>query len=216
MGWEPERQAVFDAYQELVRKGLVAGPNGNVSLRLGDPALLAITPSKRSLKPLQPMDIVVIDFQGDPVEGDSMPSVETLMHIEVYKARPEINAVAHTHSLYASALAVAGVALPPILDELVTYTGGEVRVAEYGFPSTEDLAHHAVVALEERRAALLRHHGVIGIGTELLEALMVCELVERAAHIFVLARLLGKADTLPDDIVETEKSIFRMLTMRSP
>jgi L-fuculose-phosphate aldolase len=216
MGWENERQAVFAAYQELARKGLVAGLSGNVSLRLGDTGYVAITPHKGIEKPLAQEDILVIDFDGESVEGEAVPSVETLMHLEVYKARPEITAVAHTHSLYATVLAVAGLDLPPLLDELVSYTGGEVRVAEYGFPSTEELARRAVKALEGRRAAFLKHHGLLALGSGLEEALMVAELVERASQIYVLAMLLGRAQTLPTDIIEAEKQLFEARNRPQP
>jgi L-fuculose-phosphate aldolase len=196
----------------------VAGGSGNVSLRLAEGErsdLLAITPSKRNLHQLKSEDIVVIDFEGNPVEGELFPSTESMMHIEVYKARPEIHSVVHTHSIYATALAVAGIPLPPILDELVTYTGGEIRVADYGFPSTEELARNVVAALRDRRAALLRNHGVICLGQNVEAAVALSELVERAAHIYVLSKLMGSPNTLSESIIEVEKNIYRMLNSQT-
>lgn len=176
---------------------------------------MAITPSKRNLHALNPEDIVVIDFEGNPIEGEHIPSTESMMHIEIYKARPELHAVVHTHSIYASSLAVAGIPLPPILDELIPYTGGDVRVAEYGFPSTDDLARNAVAALKDRRAALLRNHGVVCAAPTVDAALALSELVERAAHIFVLSKLMGNAQILPEGIIEVEKNIYRMMNPQS-
>lgn len=176
---------------------------------------MAITPSKRNLHALNPEDIVVIDFEGNPIEGEAIPSTESMMHIEIYKARPELHAVVHTHSIYASSLAVAGIPLPPILDELIPYTGGEIRVADYGFPSTNDLATHAVAALKDRRVALLRNHGVVCAAPSVDAALALSELVERAAHIFVLAKLMGNAQILPEGIIEVEKNIYRMMNSQS-
>lgn len=218
MPWQEERTAVWEAHREILRKGLVAGGSGNVSLRLADDSrsdLLAITPSKRNLHSINPEDIVVIDFDGNPVEGELIPSIESMMHIEIYKARPEIHAVVHTHSIYASSLAVAGIPLPPILDELIPYTGGEIRVAEYGFPSTDDLARHAVEALKDRRAVLLRNHGAVCAAQSVEAAVALSELVERAAHIYVLAKLMGNAQILPEGIIEVEKNIYRMMNSQS-
>ena len=198
----------------MLLKGLVVADSGNVSLRLADTDghdLLAITPSKRNLHKLTVEDIVVIDFDGNPVEGELLPSIESMMHIEIYKGRKEVHSVVHTHSIYASSLAVAGMSLPAILDEMVVNTGGEVRVADYGFPSTDDLARNAVAALRDRRAALLRNHGVVCVGASVQSALSLSELVERAAHIYVLSKLMGSPNTLPEGIIEVEKNIYRMM-----
>ena len=207
--WQVEKEAVLRTSQEMARKGLVVGSAGNVSMRLG-PELLAITPNRKRYDDLSAADIQVITFEGDPVEGELVPSVETMMHVFAYRARPDIGAVVHTHSVYASAMAVAHLALPPIVDELVASIGGEVRVTEYAFPSTEELAKHAAAALTDRNAALLANHGMVAIGATLRDALEVCELVERAAQIFVLARQLGQVHLLPADIVALEQDLFRM------
>ncbi len=213
MKWESERTVVVQAAQLLLRRGLVAATSGNVSLRLegdAEEGLIAITPTSMDYETMTPGDIVVIDYDVDVIEGDTVPSSESLTHVAVYKARADISAVIHTHSIYASVLAVAGVALPPVLDELVAYLGGPVEVAEYGFPSTEDLGGKATVAMGERNAVFLRNHGVLAAGRDMTDALRSCELVERAAQIFIQARALGNVETLPDEIIEAEKSIFRM------
>ncbi len=213
MRWSEERQAVLDASKRMAQLGLVVGSAGNVSARIRADGrdLLAITPNRKRYGQLTVEEIVVVDFEGEPVEGDLVPSSETLMHACVYKARPEVRAVAHTHSVYATTLAVAALPLPPILDELVTYVGGEVQVAEYGMAGTEDLAAKAVAALGERNAVLLRNHGMLGVGASPEAALDVCLLVERAAQVYLLARGLGQAHRLPEEAVEVEKAYFRML-----
>ena len=116
----------------------------------------------------------------------------------------------HTHSLYASVAAVAGLEIPPIVDEMVIKIGGSVRVAEYAFPSTEELAQRASQSLGDRNAVLLRNHGLVGVGRTSWEALDMCQMVERVAQIFVYASLLGRASTLPPEIIEVEKELFRM------
>ncbi|MBI4299776.1 MAG: class II aldolase/adducin family protein [Chloroflexi bacterium] len=212
--WDAERRSVLQTAQQLLRKGLVSGSSGNVSMRLRPPDgadLLAVTPSRRRYEELQPQDIAVIDFEGEPVEGELIPSIESMMHVAIYRVRPDVGAVIHNHSVYASVLAVARLDLPPIIDELVTYVGGEVKVADYGFPGSEELAENACAGLGERNAVLLANHGVIAVGADLAEALSVSELVERAAMIYVYASLLGKVSLLPSDVVEAEKGFFRML-----
>lgn len=212
--WQVEKETVLRVSQEMARRGLVSGTAGNVSQRIGGRDLLAITPSRRAYSDLTPDDIQVIDFAGDSVEGDLVPSVETMLHVEAYRARPDIGSVVHTHSIYASALAVARMPLPPVLDEVVATIGGEVWVAEYAFPSSEELARNAAACLKDRNAVLLANHGVVGIGVTPREALAVCELVERAAHIFVLARTLGTVHQLPPDIVALEQNLFGMTIPR--
>lgn len=214
MGWDAEKQAIVEAARELLSKGLVAATSGNVSMYLGQKDgidLLAVTPTSMPYEVMRPEDVVVIDFEGDVVEGEANPSSESLTHIAVYKARPEVRCVIHTHSIYASVLAVSGVELPPIIDELVTYLGGPVKVAEYGFPSTEDLGNKACEALGDRNAVLLRNHGALAVGRSVEEALRASELVERAAQIFLYSSALGKVGVLPPDVVEAERNIFKMM-----
>ena len=213
MKWQSERTIVVQAAQQLLRLGLVAATSGNVSMRLeGDEkeGLIAVTPAGTDYETMTPEDIVVVDYDVDVIEGDTVPSSESLTHVAVYKARRDISAVIHTHSIYASVLAVAGVPLPPILDELIAYLGGPVEVAEYGFPSTEDLGEKAIQAMGERNAVFIRNHGVLAAGRDMPDALRACELVERAAQIYIQARALGSVRTLPSEVVEAEVNIFRM------
>ena len=213
MKWQSERTLVVQTAQQLLRLGLVAATSGNVSMRLeGDEkeGLIAVTPAGTDYETMTPEDIVVVDYDVDVIEGDTVPSSESLTHVAVYKARRDISAVIHTHSIYASVLAVAGVPLPPILDELVAYLGGPVEVAEYGFPSTEDLGEKAIQAMGERNAVFIRNHGVLAAGRDMPDALRACELVERAAQIYIQARALGSVRTLPSEVVEAEVNIFRM------
>ena len=211
--WQDERAAVLAAAQSMVRGGLVVGTSGNVSRRLQDPAgrqLMAITPSGQPYDSLTVEDIAVIDFEGEPVVGETIPSTETLIHAAIYQARPDVGAVMHTHSIYASAMAVANLDIPAIIDEMVVFLGGAVRVAGYGFPGSEDLAEQVVAALGERNAVLLRNHGLVGVGCSLEEALRICQMAEHTAHVYAVARIMGRARSLPPHIVEAEVELFRM------
>ena len=209
--WQNERQDVADAAHELARLGLVAGSSGNLSARLPDPSgLLAITPLGKALSELNSGDIVVTDFDGEPVEKDLVPSSETLLHAGVYKARPEVGAVVHTHSVYASVAAVAGLDIPPLIDEMVIAVGGPIRISRYAFPGTQELADNVLVTLGDTSAALMRNHGAIGVGRDLREALNVSALIERAAQIYIQASLLGKVNVLPKQVIQAQMELYRM------
>ena len=212
--WTAERHEVAMAAREMAELGLVTGASGNVSQRLApfddSVELLAITPLGKRYSTLRGEDVAVVDFDVEPVEGDLPPSSETLLHVATYTARPDVNAIIHTHSVFSSVAAVAGLEIPPIIDEIVISVGGTIKVSEYAFPGTQELADNVCAALGERNAALIRNHGAIGVGRDLNEALDVCALVERAAQVFIYSSLLGKANTLPADVVEAERSIFQM------
>jgi L-fuculose-phosphate aldolase len=211
--WHAEKQQVLETSQAMYRRGLVVGAAGNVSMRVGGPGeeLLAITPSKKHYDDLTVDDIQVIDFDFEPVEGDLVPSIESPIHVASYQARADIRALVHTHSIYASTLAVARLDLPPLIDELIVMVGGNVKVAEYGFPSSDELAAALAEALRERNAAFLANHGLVGVGADLREALTICELVERASHIYVMARAIGQVNLLPDEVVDAEMELFKMM-----
>ena len=209
--WESEKKAVIEAAQEMERKGLVVGTAGNISLRLkptDGPELLAITPSGRYYDSLKVDDIVVVDFAGQKVEGELKATIETVMHVEVHKARRKINAVVHAHPPFCSAVAIAGMDIPPLIDEQVMLVGGGIRVAQYALPGTPELAKNAVSALGQRNAVLLANHGVLSVGRDMREALTICELAEELAKIYVSAMSLGKVNQLPAEVVELEQALF--------
>lgn len=212
--WKEERHEVALAAREMASLGLVTGSSGNVSMRLrrddDTRELLAVTPSGKPYATLKDEDIVITDFDVESVEGELTPSSETLLHVAIYRARPDVQAVIHTHSVFSSVAALAGLDIPPIIDEMMIAIGGPVKVSRYAFPGTQELADNVCAALDERNGALIRNHGAVGVGRDLREALDVCALVERVAQIFIYASMLGKANTLPSEVIEAELSIYRM------
>ena len=213
--WAEQRQELTEATQEMYRRGLVGAYSGNTSIRLtgsGDDGLLLVTPTHHPYYRLRPEELVVVDLDGEPVaKGGMRPSSETRLHLEIYKRRADVQAVAHTHSIHASATSVVGRDIPALIDEMLLTVGGPVKVSKYAFPGTQQLAEEAYAALGERNAALLRNHGVVSVGPDIWEALEVADLVERLAQIFVLARNFGPraATTLPDDAIAEELEMFR-------
>ena len=212
--WANEKRAVVEAAQEIARLGLVVWNSGNVSVRLahvdGARDLIAITPLGKPYDTLLADDVVVVDFDVEQVEGELTPSSETLMHTSIYRARPDVGAAIHTHSVFCSVAAVAGMEIPPIIDEMMIAVGGPVKVSHYAFPGTQELADSVCAALGDRNAALIRNHGAVGVGRDLREALNVCALLERTAQVFIYASMLGKVHPLPADAVETELAIYKM------
>jgi L-ribulose-5-phosphate 4-epimerase len=211
MGWLKEKKEVLAAACKMLEKGLVTGTAGNVSVRLkaeGGRSLLAITPSSRDYLSLSPEDIQIIDFDAQKVEGDLPPSVETPLHIGIYRARKDINAIIHTHSVFATAMAVAGLKIPPILDEQVAYLGGEIKLAAYAPSGSLELAKNAVSALGDRNAVLLANHGAVGAGRDMPTAFHAAELLEKTAQIFLLALASGKVTTLSTDTQAAARIIY--------
>ena len=213
--WSEQRRDLTEATREMYRRGLVGAYSGNTSLRLtdaGDDSLLLVTPTHHPYYRLQPDELVVVNLEGEPVSPAPMPpSSETRLHLEIYRRRPDVQAVAHTHSIHASVAAVIGRDIPPLIDEMLMTIGGPIKVSKYAFPGTQELAEQAYAALGDRNAALLRNHGAVGVGPDIWEALEVCDLVERLAQIFVLARNFGPraASPLPEDAIATEMQMFQ-------
>ena len=208
--YEALRREVMAAARAMHRSGLVTGSSGNVSARVPGAELLAVTTAGKDYETMGLDEVVVTDFEGDAVEGDGLPSTEMLMHVAIYRARPDVRAVMHTHSVYASAMAVAGEPLPPLIDEMVVTMGDGIRVSDYAFPATEELGDAVVAALGERNAAFIRNHGLVGVGGSLAEALHVCRLAEHVSHVYAAAKTLGTPRPLPDEAIATETALFRM------
>ncbi len=202
------RAEVVKTGQAMLERGLVAGTWGNVSIRVPGAELVAVTPSGRDYRSLRPEDVAVVDMRGNRVAGELTPSTETPLHLAVYAARPDIGAVVHTHSVFASACAAARRPLPPVIEDLVQLSGGAIEVAEYALPGTAELAANAVAALADRQAVLLANHGVVGCGRTPAEALLACELVEKGAQIYIYANLLGGARVLSDGDVAAMRRFY--------
>lgn len=195
------RAEVVGVGRRLVAMGLVVGTQGNVSARDPETGLIAISPSGMDYEHIEADDVTVVDPKGRPVEGARRPSTELPTHLAIYRSRPDVGAVVHTHSTYATVLAVLGWSLPPFLGEGAAVLGGEVRVAEYATTGSELLGRHTVEALAGRQAALLKSHGAIAVGDDLREALHVAWVLEWAARIYWAARVAGPVLELPPDEV---------------
>lgn len=189
---------IIEYGHELLARGLVAGTWGNISARITGTEWIAITPSGRDYRQLSAEDIVIVDRAGQIIAGNCKPSSELPLHLAIYTARADIKAIVHTHSIYASACAVARRGIPPVIEDLVQVIGGGVEVVEYALPGTGELAHNTVKTLQDRNGVLLANHGVIGCGRSLDEALTACELIEKAARIYIYSMSVGGPHILSD------------------
>lgn len=209
--WEAQKMEVLKVARWMDEKGLVVGTSGNVSQRLGGPdgrELIAITPSGRQYDTMRAEDIVLVDMEGQRVEGELAPSIETMLHVGIYKARKKVGAVVHTHAVFGSAIAVTGRDIPCLLDDQVTFLGGGIKIAAYALPGSPELATNAVAALGPRNAAVLANHGTISVGRNLREAFDNCQLLEKTARVYLLAMGLGALTPVPADMAEVEKAFF--------
>ncbi len=187
-----EREQLVNAGLRLVKEGLVSRTWGNISMKVNDSEML-ITPSGRIYEELVSADMVLVNFKTDKYEEHLKPSSEFKLHTEIYRSRPEINAVIHTHQMNASTCAAARREVPPILDDMAQIIGPSVRVADYALPSTKKIVRVTVKALKGRNAALMANHGAVCIGRDLDEAFVVCQVLEKACRAFIEAEFLGGA-----------------------
>ena len=210
--WLEEREQVLEAARYMLEKGLVVGIGGNISLRLApeaDRQLLAITPSSRHYDSMTIDDIQIIDFQGQRVAGNLAPSMETGLHIGIYKARDNVSAVMHTHSVFASAVSVAGLEIPPITEDQVALLGGKIKLAGHALSGSQELTDNVLEALENRNAVLLQNHGAVATGKTLSDAFTASELIEKTAKIFILAKYAGRVNQLPPEILAAAEALYR-------
>lgn len=212
--WETEKELVLEAAQRMAERGFVVGTAGNISMRLTDSGgrdLAAITPNNRYYDTLTVDDIGVLDFDGQPVEGELVASIESMLHIGIYRARKKVNAVVHAHPIFGSIISVLGNPIPPILDDQVTYLGGEIKVAPYSLPGSQDLAGNVVSTLGPQNAVVLANHGTVAVGRDMREAFTHLEMLEKTARIYLYALGAGKVDLLPADALEMEQAYFNYL-----
>jgi L-fuculose-phosphate aldolase len=196
----------------MLEAGLVIGSSGNASTRISDTDTVAITPSRVDYTVMEPKDVMIVNLEGEVVEGDRNPSSEYPMHLAVYNAREEVKAILHTHSIYASVLAVLGLPLPPVLDEFVKELGGQIEVAKFALSGSKELAANVFEALGPRDAVLIANHGALCCGYTLREAFHKALLLERASQIYLLAISANKGEPsrISDEAFKSQVAMYEM------
>ena len=202
------REAMVRVCHALSAKGLIAGQDGNVSVRSASDRLL-VTPAGFAKGWLDPDDLVEVSLDGARVAGRHAPSSELGLHLSAYRARPDVGAVVHAHPVTATAFALVGESIPDgVLAELML-TVGPVALARYAHPGTDELGRLVLPHFVAHDAVLLANHGAVTLGRTLDEALFAMESLEHGARMIHLARQLGGVVTLDTAACEALRAARR-------
>jgi ribulose-5-phosphate 4-epimerase/fuculose-1-phosphate aldolase len=187
-----EAEIVLNAAKWLYEEKLVAGTSGNISMRKpdGNHESFLITPSGLAYKLMTVDDIVEIDEKGVPKKPGQKPSSEWRMHLEIYRKYPDINAIVHTHSPFATGFAVNRQDIPLILIEMKPFLGGEIKVAPFKSPGSLELGQAIIPYLEKANSCLLANHGTVSCG-KIWKKLALQALCKDAAKIYYYAKTSG-------------------------
>ena len=197
-----QRQQVADTALSLLETGLVVNTSGNASVRIGDD--IVITPSARAYDSLQPEDICVINMDGALIDGQYLPSSETPLHVAIYRSRPDIHAIVHTHSVHATAVSTLVQELPAIHYQMADL-GGPVPVAPYETFGSHELAASVLGVLADRTAALMQNHGSITVAETLEKALARTVTLEWCCEVWLKAVTANEPSSLNDSQLEAAK-----------
>jgi L-fuculose-phosphate aldolase len=209
------RAAIVEVGRRLYARGYTASNDGNISARL-DAGRLLMTPKSVCKGFMTPEMMCITDLDGKKLAGERDPSSEMQMHLEVYRQRPDANAVVHAHPPIATGFAVAGIPLDrAVLAEVVT-TLGSVPIAEYATPSTKELPEAVRKYVKAHDGMLLANHGALTLGADLFSAYYKMETIEHFAKISLVARLLGGERLLSREEVDRLQGLRGMYGIASP
>ncbi|MFW5499752.1 MULTISPECIES: L-fuculose-phosphate aldolase [unclassified Maridesulfovibrio] len=206
---QKERELVVEYGKKLLESGLTTGTGGNLSVFNRELNLVAISPSGLDYRLSTPEDIVVIDLNGNIKDSERKPSSEYGFHTILYKERADVNAVVHTHSVYATTVACLNMELPAV-HYLVGFAGKKVPLAPYATFGTPELAENVIKTIGNYNAVLLANHGLITVGRAIGNAFDAAEELELVARIYIQALSVGKPVIVPDD--EMDKVIDKFST----
>jgi len=186
---------------ELPKNKLTAWTSGNVSARDSHTGLVVIKPSGVRYEKLRSQDMVVLDLDGKILEGDLKPSSDTASHLYIYRSRPDVGGVVHTHSRYATAFAALGKPIPCVLTAIADEFGGPIPCAGFALIGGEEIGKAVVESIGQSPAVLLKNHGVFTIGATPLAAVKAAVMTEDVAATVWMAMQLGAPDVIaPEDV----------------
>ncbi|MCH2115046.1 MAG: class II aldolase/adducin family protein [Pirellulales bacterium] len=190
------RQQICDIGRRLYQRGLVAGTDGNITARLTDTEVLA-TPTMLCKGTMQPDDICLVDLSGNQLAGGRTRTSEVLLHLEILRARPDVEAVVHCHAPHATAFAVTGKPVPRGAMPEAEFFLGDVPIAPYETPGTLAFAKTILPFVQRTNACLLANHGTVCYADTLEQAYSLTEILDAYCRILLLAEPLGPIQTLP-------------------
>lgn len=196
-----EREEIVRFGRKLVSARLTSGTGGNLSVIDRDAGLVAISPSGMEYDETEPWDVPVLDLSGAGVTGERKPSSELGFHLALYRQRPDIRAVVHTHSVYATTMACLQWEIPAV-HYLVAFSGHKVPLAPYATFGSQELADCVATSIGEHNAVLLANHGLVTVGPNLATAFAVAEEIELVAQIYYQAKCIGQPAIVPHDEME--------------
>jgi L-fuculose-phosphate aldolase len=194
---EKERSEIVRFGRKMLAARLTSGTGGNLSIFAQGEGLVAISPSGIEYEDMQPGDVPVVDLAGVTVEGTRKPSSELGFHLSLYRQRPDIRAVVHTHSVYATTMACLHWEIPAV-HYLVAFSGRKVPLAPYATFGSEELAAHVAATIGDYNAVLLANHGLVTVGPNLATAFAVAEEIELVARIYYQAKCIGEPVIVPE------------------
>jgi L-fuculose-phosphate aldolase len=191
------KQRVIELCQKISKEGLVKGTWGNISIREGKKVY--ITPSGYPYDKMKEEDIIVIDLNGEIIEGFREPSSELKVHIAIYNERKDVNCVLHTHPVYSSIVSLVKDFIPPLIEDGVMICGERINVSKYGEPGSWELANNVLNALGTNNAVILKNHGLVTVGENENEALTASIVAEKTAQIYIEALKIGEISILSEE-----------------
>ncbi len=205
--FDKDKQAIVKCARWLSEHGYfgcIRGSGGNISVKLNNLNMMAITPSRRPYQEMTVDDICVVDDNLKSTEGHLKPSVEATMHLSVYQNRPNVRAIIHTHPVFASILSIINKPIPALFDEITFEIGAEVDVIPYAISGSSNLAHNVISKLgNDCFCYILQNHGALSLGKNLDQAWKNVELLEKVAQIYFYALTTEKKiTTLPKDAID--------------
>ncbi len=198
---EELRQEVCRLHAELTRNNLVAWTSGNVSGRDQTSGLVVIKPSGIRYSDLTPENMVVVNLEGKVVEGNYKPSSDTFAHVYVYRHRPDVHGMVHTHSTFATAWAAVGKPIPPVLTAVCDEFGGPIPVGKYARIGGDEIGQEIIRSIGSSPAILMKNHGVFTIGKTPEAAVKAAVMVEDVARTIYYALALGTPEEIPEEEV---------------
>ncbi len=192
------KAAICDIGQRMWQRGLVAGSDGNISVRLNDEQVLC-TPTMCSKGFLQPADICLLELSGEQIAGEKRRSSEALLHLEVLKARPDLKSVVHCHPPHATAFAITGRSIPMGAMAEADVFLGDVPLVPYETPGTAAFAKTILPFVHDSNACLLANHGAVTYGPSLEQAYNLMEVLDAYCRILLLSEHLGPVRKLSGD-----------------